>query len=100
MTKNEEVSVKNDEITILPPPTDPLEQERAIARIQVINVLRETDQWAARAVEDDAKMPAERIAYRQTLRALLTTISSSDDPASIEIPEAPAAAVAEKSAGG
>jgi hypothetical protein len=35
-------------------------------------------------------MSPERIAYRQGLRALLGTVAKSDDPASVEIPAAPA----------
>jgi hypothetical protein len=57
---------------------------------EILELLRDTDKWAARAVEDGQPMRADRIAYRQELRKLLAVVETSDDPASIELPKGPA----------
>jgi hypothetical protein len=71
-----------------------LEDARARRRQEVEAELARTDKWAARAVEEGVPMPAERVAYRQTLRALFAEIDAADGLATLEkvtLPPAPAA---------
>lgn len=64
---------------------------RATKAAEIQAALSATDPWIARAWEDGlAELPTARAAYREQLRELLLETQTSDDPAAIEIPAAPA----------
>lgn len=74
------------------PPEDPaaiLENRRSLVRVQVMSLLQRSDGWAVRHVEDGVSLTPERIAYRQKLRALLSTVDSSTAPEDIQVPDPP-----------
>lgn len=68
-----------------------LENDRTAKTAEIQAALSATDPWIARAWEDGlTELPTARAAYREQLRELLLQVSTSDDPAAIEIPAAPA----------
>lgn len=78
---------------VVEPPTDAelLDVRRGNVSSHVLSRLAWTDTWVVRSIEEDVPISAERVAYRQALRALLAEISKSKDPEKIEIPDPPAA---------
>jgi hypothetical protein len=56
---------------------------------EVIEILAGTDKWAARAVEEKVDMRADRVAYRQALRAKLGEIAKSSNPGAVKLPTPP-----------
>lgn len=64
--------------------------ERAKKSAEIQAALSASDVWCARQVEDSVSLTDARKTYRSDLRTLLDSVASSDDPASITLPDEPA----------
>lgn len=86
------------EVDTSPPEPEPVyqpegdalrDQERGLARAEILSRLAATDLWVLRAYEDGEPLSDERRRYRAALRETLAKVEAAAAPARVKIPAPP-----------